>query len=206
MPARAIILIFAVQVLVLALIISGVLLVIWRVKKSKVFIWVAAVVFGIALLFSGTVIGSLIHESRQAEKELAKYEEGFVDGQLLISCEGTGSGGTSIDYFISQEDRVLWEDERFGTGMAHGRYGVKLTPQNPGEATVVMVRYAGAGTLRSAYIYSVIVDDNLEVSYEKETYDFGYDDRLEGAEKGRNLLINEYGCSEWQVEIINDRF
>jgi ABC-type proline/glycine betaine transport system substrate-binding protein len=44
----------------------------------------------------------------------------------------------------------------------------------------------------------------MEIRYEKQEFNPGWDDRLAVAEQVKQLLIKNYGCTPEEVEVIGD--
>ncbi|MBE5908617.1 MAG: hypothetical protein E7278_07265 [Lachnospiraceae bacterium] len=90
------------------------------------------------------------------------------------------------------------------TGNGKARTGIRLEAKRPGNAVAVLIKYGGGGTLDAVYIYDIEVDESMEIRYEKQEFNPGWDDRLAVAEQVKQLLIKNYGCTPEEVEVIGD--
>ncbi|WP_044937757.1 hypothetical protein [Pseudobutyrivibrio sp. LB2011] len=187
------------------LIITGILHFTWKSTKLKFFLWVKRIIFWpcflIFLLFFGF---SGFYIAKDIVTKIP-YREHVSGDEITLSFKASMSGGQYYDYFISQDDLVLEEIEHFSFGLSLNEIsGVKLRALKPGKAVVVLTYgSAGGGSLSRVYIYDVNVDDSMDISYEKQLFYINWDDRKETVENIRQMLIDDYGCTPEEIEIIH---
>lgn len=190
------------------LVVSGVAAIfrfIWKKKGHKACLWISRILFWPCFVLFLVVFGYCVFYIVRAKMNLYPYREHVSEQELVISCDGTSSAGTFSSSFISQDDFVLEEVESFDkTGNGKVRTGARLEAKRPGNAVAVLIEYGGGGTLDAVYIYDIEVDESMEIRYEKQEFNPGWDDRLAVAEQVKQLLIKNYGCTPEEVEVIGD--